>query len=454
MSRIRSKLTISFFSVALVSLLTINLLVNFALSISFSNYLDNQRNLVLNAIVQELTSTYSQANDWSNTILMDLTHEALMQDIQFQLNNTSGKLVWDTYHMIKNTNVGDQYNTRYDTKTVPLIYNNKTIGYVTFYLTASLYHEHEAEFLSQFNIYSTLALLIVMIGVYAFATYISKGISSPLIRIKEVASKIQKGDLSQRVPIPDKRDEITDVGLTINTLAESLYEQEQLRRTLTSDIAHELRTPLATIQSHLEAFQDRIWEPTPEKIQICHDQVMRLVHLIKDLESLADAENPMIQLNKVPVDMGKLLFEAIRTVKVQWLDKTIDLNIEIPESKNVMVKGDPQRLLQVFVNLLQNAYKYTNDGGTVGIQLFDHIEYVEVNVWDTGIGIQPDDLPRIFERFYRGDKSRNRKTGGSGVGLAIVKAIVDAHGGSIHVSSTVGIGSRFTVRFKRFNNFS
>lgn len=237
--------------------------------------------------------------------------------------------------------------------------------------------------------------------------------------------------------------EIDDVGRTLNHLADGLEKQEQLRKSLTADVAHELRTPLTTIQSHLEAFQDGIWEPTPDKLQVCHDQVLRLVRLISDLENLAAVENPMVQLMTEIVSLNEIVGDSLNSVSSQFGHER--LSYDLINKSDVWISGDRSRLLQVFVNLISNAFKYTSSG-SVHIEVLKEKAEGVVIVSDTGMGISKDELPYIFERFYRGEKSRNRKTGGAGIGLAVVKAIVDAHAGSIHVESEIEKGTTVRVR--------
>lgn len=282
----------------------------------------------------------------------------------------------------------------------------------------------DQQFLRMFNTLLWAAMILVIVGTYLFSRYMAKSISRPLLEIKDIASKMREGDLSSRVEVLNQNTEIDDVGRTLNHLADGLEKQDQLRKSLTADVAHELRTPLTTIQSHLEAFQDGIWEPTPDKLQVCHDQVLRLVRLISDLENLAAVENPMVQLMTEVVSLNEIVSESLNTVCSQFGQER--LSADLISKSDVWITGDRSRLLQVFVNLISNAFKYTSSGSV-------HIEVLKENaegviiVSDTGMGISKDELPFIFERFYRGEKSRNRKTGGAGIGLAVVKAIVDAH---------------------------
>jgi signal transduction histidine kinase len=207
----------------------------------------------------------------------------------------------------------------------------------------------------------------------------------------------------------------------------NIEKQEDIRRRLTADVAHELRTPLAALSTNLEAIAEGALEPTPERIQKCYDEIQRLNKLVSDMEKLATAESDVLKLNKQPIDMLGLARDVFTEVT------------GVP----VMINADRERLLQVLTNLKSNAEKYSD--GIVSVTVQDIGKFAKVTVTDRGQGIAPEDLPHIFERFYRADKSRNRSTGGAGIGLAIVKTIVEAHGGKVKAESEPGKGSTFTV---------
>jgi signal transduction histidine kinase len=225
-------------------------------------------------------------------------------------------------------------------------------------------------------------------------------------------------------------------------LASSLDKQDNLKKQLTSDVAHELRTPLTTLRITIEAMMDGILEPSPERLKSNYDEVLRIANIVKYLESLAILEDGNLKLNKTSVDLIDLTKQIIKKLDHQILEKEM---VVVIEGKCDSVSVDESRMTQVLINLLTNAIKYTHSKGNISIEFKETQDDVMVKVSDNGSGISADELPYIFERFYRADKSRNRSTGGSGIGLTIVKGIVEAHGGSIQVQSEVGIGSCFTV---------
>lgn len=207
----------------------------------------------------------------------------------------------------------------------------------------------------------------------------------------------------------------------------NIEKQEEIRKRLTADVAHELRTPLAAVSSNLEAIAEGALEPTPERIQKCYDEIQRLSRLVADMEKLATAESDVLKLDRQPLDLLGLVQDV-------FPDATGD---------QVTINADRERMLQVLTNLRSNAEKYSN--GVISVIVQDTGKFAKITVTDCGQGIAPEDLPHIFERFYRADKSRSRSTGGAGIGLAIVKTIVEAHGGKVRAESEPGKGSTFTV---------
>jgi len=210
-----------------------------------------------------------------------------------------------------------------------------------------------------------------------------------------------------------------------------------------SDVAHELRTPLANIRGYLEALRDRVVEPSPEVVDSLYDEAMILSRLVDDLQELALAEAGQLRLAREPVDVADVVQQAVQSFQPQAAAKGLTVEAELAGALPP-VDADRQRVGQVLRNLLRNAVAYTPAGGKVTVSARQVGEEVEVAVRDTGVGIAPEHLPYIFERFYRADRSRTRSTGGAGLGLTIVKELVEAHGGHVRVESQVGAGSTFT----------
>lgn len=274
--------------------------------------------------------------------------------------------------------------------------------------------------------------------------YVARRISAPLVQMKQAAERMTRGDLGTRIHVHGE-DELAGLGGSLNELAQQLQKQEQLRRSMTQDIAHELRTPLTTLKSHTRALEDGIWEPTADRFHTCLQEIDRLIDLVTELEDLHDMESPGFRLSLATQDMSKLMERAVSLVKPMYLEKQVELAYSSGPPIPAMVDAD--RIHQVLVNILSNALRHTPMGGRVRAELIADHEHVLVRIEDNGDGIRPDDLPFIFERLYRGDRSRNRNSGGSGMGLAIVKRLVAAHGGQVWVESLgANHGSRFFIQ--------
>jgi len=447
---LRKRLLISHLGVSLGSLLLIMIIVYLVMSFSFGRYTQTQQQAEADTIVEDLVGSYDESSSgWSEDSLMSISHQAMLRNYNVNIYDAGGNLIWDTKSMGRMMHASTltekgTINTKVITRDITK--NNVKIGRIEIEGLASNFETQNRQFLNLFNTLLWVALILAIAGVTIFSVLMANSLSRPLLRIKQIATQMKEGNLSSRVALAHRHTEIEEVGLALNHLADELEQQDQLRKNLTADIAHELRTPLATIQSHIEAFQDGVWEATPDKLEVCHGQVIRLVKLIHDLENLSAVENPMLKLKQEPVRLAEVIRESEKTVKAQFKEKPIDLIIQ--EETPVVITGDAGRLVQVFVNLLNNAYKYTGEG-SIHVSISEVADHVNVTVSDTGTGIASDELPYIFERFYRGDKSRNRRTGGAGIGLAIVKAIVEAHGGSIQVESKIYQGTRFTLLFPK-----
>lgn len=260
------------------------------------------------------------------------------------------------------------------------------------------------------------------------------------------AQELGRGDLSQRVTVSG-RDEIGELTRTFNTMAEGLESAERQRRNMVADVAHELRTPLTNIRGYVEAVRDGVLDADEATMQSVHQQTMYLAQLIEDLRLLAETEAADFQLNREPALLSEVVARSVEAFRPQAGAKGIHMAFAAgPASAQPerQVHLDRTRIEQVMSNLLQNALSHTPAGGSIDITLHVTDEDASVSVADTGKGIPSEDLPHVFDRLYRVDPSRTRSTGGAGLGLTIAKQLVEAHGGSIHVESPEGEGSRFS----------
>ena len=282
------------------------------------------------------------------------------------------------------------------------------------------------------------ALLSLALGVL-----VSRLMTAPLVRLTHAAQAVAGGDLAQRVTIRSK-DEIGALGDAFNDMTASLAEAETLRKNLVADVSHELRTPLSIVQGNLQAILDGVYPLEMAQVASLYDETRLLTRLVDDLHDLALADAGQLRLECVPVDLIDLARAALSqfgpVAEATGVKLGLDADENVPE-----VLGDPDRLAQVLRNLLSNALRHTPAGGRVVVSVTYSGERVRILVSDSGSGIAPEDLQHVFDRFYRGDTSPDHRRSGAGLGLAIVRQLVLAHGGQIEASSEPGHGTIFAI---------
>lgn len=282
----------------------------------------------------------------------------------------------------------------------------------------------------------------------ALGVLLSRLLTAPLARLRVAAQAVSGGDLSQRVPI-SSGDEIGDLGRAFNEMAASLGKAETLRKNLIADISHELRTPLTVVQGDLQAILDGVYPLEMAQVASLYDETRLLTRLVDDLHDLALADAGQLRIERMAVDMAELVRNAGGPFAP--VAEAAGIRVMIEAGDAALVEGDADRLSQVLRNLMSNAVRHTPAGGEVAVRVHENGETVTVQVADNGTGISPEDLPHVFDRFYRGDRSRSRQGGGAGLGLAIVRQLVAAHGGTIEVASESGKGTTFTIKLPKFD---
>jgi signal transduction histidine kinase len=305
--------------------------------------------------------------------------------------------------------------------------------------------EREQGFVSAVSGSLLVGVLVGGVVAVGLTLFFARGILQPVGALTLAAQRMERGDLSQRVRV-SSRDEIGQLASAFNAMADGLARTDQLRRAMVTDVAHELRTPLTNLRGYLEAVRDGVAEPRREVIDSLYEEAMLLSHLVDDLQDLTLSEAGQLTLHREPISPEAVLTVAAQAVQPRADEKRISLQVEAT-SDLPMVEADPQRLGQILRNLLANSLTHTPDGGAIRMAASRTGDEVAIEVQDTGSGIEPQHLPNVFERFYRADPSRTRATGGTGIGLAVVKHLVEAHGGAVAVTSAPGQGSlfRFTL---------
>jgi two-component system sensor histidine kinase BaeS len=283
-----------------------------------------------------------------------------------------------------------------------------------------------------------------LVATFALAGTIllSRRVLRPIGTLTSASQRLGAGDLAERVPVVGN-DELAKLARSFNRMADSLQRGEERQRRLVADVAHELRTPLANLRGYLEALKDGVIIPDPELFASLHEEAVLQQRIVDDLQDLAQAEAGVLAYHRTRVDLAELL-ETCRTAHHARAE-TARVRLALDAPAPVYANADPDRLRQVLGNLVTNALRATPAGGQVTLRVAGDLDCTTMQVIDTGSGISAKDLPQIFDRFWRADAARGRTTGGSGLGLAITKQIVTDHHGSIMVTSTVGVGTMFTI---------
>jgi signal transduction histidine kinase len=295
-----------------------------------------------------------------------------------------------------------------------------------------------SEFFWQLVIAGALAAAVALI----VARWLARGMTQPLRDMAGAAQKMEKGDYRQRV-VTRSRDEVGQLAVAFNRMSSELENVERLRRTLVANVSHELKTPISALRAHLENLLDGVEQAQPETLQVMLAQSERLGRLVDQLLELSRLESGDLPLDRAEVPLRPLVSRVLSEVDVTRSRRDVELAQDVPEDLPP-VYADPERIYQVLFNLLDNAVRFTPPGGRVRVTAARHDGAVDVTVADTGPGIAAEHLPRVFERFYRVDTARSRDEGGTGIGLAIARSVVEAHGGRIWAESEPGKGSTFT----------
>jgi len=274
---------------------------------------------------------------------------------------------------------------------------------------------------------------------------IARSLAAPLDQLAEAAQDIGAQDLSRRVEVRGS-DEIKAVARAFNDMAAALEQAETLRSNLLADVAHELRTPLTVVQGNLRAILDDVYQLDKAEIARLYEQTRHLTRLVNDLRELAQAEAHKLTLNLGALDVVAWVQETAATFEPIAEAEDVALHVQVPQTRP-QLRADKARLTQSLHNLLYNALQHTPAGGSITVRVEPVPGAVYLRVQDTGVGIAPEHLQHVFDRFYRVDRARSRDSGGTGLGLAIVRAIVEAHGGAVTAASQgPGRGSTFTIK--------
>ena len=445
---LRVKLTLALLFTSLSGVTIVTVLVQRFTAAEFDNFVVEQERA---NFIDDLTAYYEVNGSWDNMRIVrgkpssseqkpqNTFPDSPVSLVQFMLIDQAGIVVIPGKDYAPGQQIPDAELQHAD----PVILDGETIGYV---ITGKKWGDHNrlAEaYLDRIN----QLLLIAMGGAVVLALLLSflfaRSLSKPLREIATAIQSIANGNLDQQVPV-HSRDGIGQVAAAFNQMSANLARANRLRRQMTADIAHELRTPLSVVVGYLASLSEGLLKPNIEQFKIMHDEARHLQRLVEDLRILSLADAGELPLNFQPVAPGELINIAVAAFSQRAEQRHVTLSVE-PGPNVRLLHADPDRILQVLSNLLSNALRHTPEQGRITLASRTDERQIVLSVRDTGPGIDPDHLPHIFERFYRADSSRHQTQNESGLGLAIAKSIVEAHGGQILATSTPGEGTTISL---------
>ncbi len=457
---LRNTILISFTIIMTLTIFTISIFVKKTFQTEFGKYVDDSNKTEVEHLVFDLKNIYKD-NNWDVELIKQLGQDAIKKGIALEIYSYDNTSVWSVFNdeqilsneilsSIRENMMSIEENWNSNLKDYKInIYdeNENIVGYENIIHYESVYYmENDMEFLSIINKFMGITSVISIGSIILISILISKVLSNSMEKVSKMAKVIEKGKYKSNLDYKSNIKEVDDLILAINSLSVKLNDEEILRKRLTTDIAHELRTPLTSIQGHLDTLIDGVWEPTSERLISIREEVSRLGDLVGELRKLSKFDIEKNILNKIEVNLKELIQNIIYNYESKALEKQITIESNL---KDIFINVDKNQFSQVLINILSNAIKYTNIGGKVELSMYEDIDNVNISIKDTGCGIPKEDIKNIFERFYRVDRSRNKKTGGIGVGLTIAQSIINAHNGEIIVKSELNKGTEFIIKLSK-----
>jgi signal transduction histidine kinase len=449
---LRWKLAIALLLVVAISVGLTAYLTHHRTTSEFSNFISESRASSLEQTEQTLKDYYTENGSWAGV-------QSLLQSLPVFVNDrliladSSGTIIGDTNAQW----LGETVQSVRLTKPTSIVVSGQEVGKLYLLSSGMVIVQFippggalsgqppsspEQRYLSHVNTSLIIAGVVGAAVAILLGLFLTRQFTKPIRALKRGAARIAGGDLAYRVEVKSK-DEFGELATSFNSMAATLDSSEQSRRRLFADIAHELRTPLSVIGGTVDAMLDGVYEPNPDNLTSIKEETEVLTRLVAELRDLTLAESGHLKLEVEPTNLAELVQRRVSQAEVIAQGKNISLKTDITE-RLPEIEADGRRIEQVVANLLDNALNHTPQGGTVTIAVSPGKDGILVSVSDTGEGIPPEHLPYIFERFYRVDDARSRKTGGAGLGLAIAKQMVELHGGRIWVESEAGKGSKFS----------
>jgi two-component system, OmpR family, sensor histidine kinase BaeS len=431
---LRMRLSLAFVSVALSAVALLTILTAVLAATDVDQLSRTQRTRLTQAVGAVVSASRAEAGGWSRAHLMQATDLTSKIGAQVRISDQSGRTVLVTPGFTHRNGPTDR---------VPVMVGKQRVGMVSVRFQAGIGRADQRLRSGFWRAIAGAAGLAAVLALLV-AVAMSRRITRPVVRLIEAADAVGSGDATARVGSVRGPVELVDLARTFDKMADELAGQERLRRALVADVAHELRTPVAVLQAGHEALLDGVVPATPAQLASLRDEVMRLARMVDDLQGLAAAEAAAPQLTLRPADLAEIAAAACASLAGHFESGQLTLDTRLDPAP---VRADSRWMHQVITNLLGNAVKFTPAGGRVTVSTGTDGDLARLTVADTGVGIEPDQLPHVFERFWRG--TNPMRAAGSGIGLAIVVELVRGHDGEIHVTSTPGAGTVFAVSLPR-----
>lgn len=452
-----SFVSLSFILVGAFSWITLNLLES-----HFADYVRERQESELEEYSTDLENLYQQNGTWeeNSQAIQRVGRNALQQSVIVRIFDEDGQLLWSPSaseeedaknkvqdHLLHMEQMVGGMESDYVQSRSPLYDGTEEIGMMEIQSVGPYaYTEHDALFISDMESKLVLVAFFSLLIPLFFALLVAKKLSSPIVTINDFTKEIAKGRYSSLSLEETGIREIDDLLVSVNDLSLQLQHQQKIRNRLSSDIAHEIRTPLTTLKGNIEAMIDGVWEISEERLYRCYEEVSRITRLIGEIDRINELESQESQLQKTTFNLTELAQQIVDNFQPMLVENKLNCSVS---GDRVFISADRDKIHQVLTNLLANAIKFTPSGGRIDLYVSQSKGTTSFRIIDNGQGIPPEEVGQIFERFYMAEPSRNSKLGGQGIGLSIVKGIVNAHQGTISVDSIYGKGTTFTINLPK-----
>ena len=437
------RLAAAFAGIGIAAAALTAILVNVSFGTRFTSYLEDQQRAGQERLMTGLVDSYRRSNGWDAADLRSVQFVALMDGGTVRVVDLQGSTVWDATEgvspemaamhrqMMGSGSLGAEQR-------LPIQVGGEVVGTAIVRLPEAGVLPQDVSFRSSVNRLLLFGGILAGVVALVLGIVLARRATAPASELTRTARALAAGDRSERVEF-EGPDEFGEMARAFNSMADTIEEEDRLRRAFAADVAHELRTPLAILRTQMEGIQDGVVEPSSPALASLLEETLRLSRLVADLELLASADAAGFSLVRQPVELRPLLEGAAQEFAGPYEAEDVALRTDLSD---VQVKADPTRIRQVVTNLLSNALKFTPSGGQVALTARTDDGRALIRVSDTGPGIPADEVAHVFDRFFRG---REVRAGGSGIGLTVARELVRAHDGDIQVTSDPGRGTTFTV---------